>query len=406
MNFNEYAHSYQTVICLELERVALLLKKAGSPDKKFKIIHVAGTNGKGSVCSFVTAGLVHGGERVGRFSSPELFDVTDTISVDNIPITGEELNEIYAILEPLCAEVEAETERVPSQFEINFVAALLYFEKRKCTYAVLECGMGGRGDATNAIESSFVSVITPISLDHEKFLGRTPEEIARNKCGIFKKDSIVVTGSQSDDVMNIIRQCAQDRRLVVAPLPESMGFSGFSEIVSFENETIHISLSGVHQIQNAAIAAQVLRLSGLGDEVKYALEHAVNPARMEKIGDGIYFDGAHNPRGVESLVSSINRYAPEENPIFIIGFMADKDYTSALEALKELKADKFEIYTVNVRSNPRSESSEKLCRVCRELGFEATAFEDVNLAMERAKQSDRPVFVFGSLYMYKEIDKQ
>ena len=404
MDFKEYALSHQNNFCLELERVSLLLKKAGNPDKTMKIIHVAGTNGKGSVCSFVTAGLVHGRETVGRFSSPELFDVTDTITVNLDPITFEELDEMYDILSPLSKQVEEETGKPPSQFEINFVAALLYFKKKSCSYAVIECGMGGAGDATNAIGNSYISVITAIGADHEKFLGNTLEEITANKCGIFKSDSVVITGAQNEGVMTTILRCAGEREVTVAQLPEIIGFSDFCEKISFGGEDILLSLPGVHQVQNAAIAATVLRVAGFESTVKYALEHAVNPARLEKIDDNLFFDGAHNPDGVETLVKNINRYMPDEKYVFVTGFMADKDYRKALNLLKNLTTSDFEIFTVNVHSNPRSETSSALCEICLGLGFKAQAFDNVNEAISEAKKKGRPVFVFGSLYMYKEVE--
>ena len=155
MSFKDYALSHQTEICLELERVKLLLQKAGNPDRNLKIIHVAGTNGKGSVCSFVCSGLMHMKKKFGKFSSPELICINDTISVNGIDITNRELDSLLAFLSPLCDEVKSETGKAPSQFEICFVAALLHFVSQKCEYAVLECGMGGMGDATNAIEDSY-----------------------------------------------------------------------------------------------------------------------------------------------------------------------------------------------------------------------------------------------------------
>jgi len=406
MDFREYALSHQNNFCLELERVSLLLEKAGRPDRTMKIIHVAGTNGKGSVCSFVTTGLVHGGETVGRFSSPELFDVTDTISVNLKSITFEELDEIYGELSSLSRQVEDETGKSPSQFEINFVAALLYFEKKSCTYAVIECGMGGIGDATNAIGNSFISVITSIGIDHVKFLGNTLEEITINKCGIFKDDSVVITGSQNESVMTTIRKCAAERKVIVAKEPESVGFSDFSEIITFGNgENIHLSLSGIHQIQNASIAAEVLRFAGFESSVKYALENAVNPARLEKIDDNVFFDGGHNPDGIQKLTESIKRYIPNEKCVFVVGFMADKDYCKALGLLKTLKNSDFEIFTVNVHSNPRSETAENLYKACTELGLRAKPCNDVNEAICEAKKTGGTVFVIGSLYMYKEVER-
>lgn len=404
MDFKQYALSHQNTICLELERVSLLLDKCDRPERTMKIIHVAGTNGKGSVCSFVSEGLIYAGEIVGRFSSPELLDITDTISVNSKSITHEELNALYDRLAPLCSEVRKECGKSPSQFEINFAAALLYFSDKNCTYAVIECGMGGIGDATNAIEDSELCIITKISLDHEAFLGDSIEKIALNKCGIFKKSSRIISAIQEESVKKIIKSEAEGRSVCFASLPAVCGFEDFSEIISFDgSQKIKLSLSGVHQVQNAAVAKEALCALGFENCVEYALSHASNPARFEKTEPGVYFDGAHNPDGVKNLADSINRYVPnDKNIVFTVGFMADKDYKKALALLKNLNNTNFKIYTVTVHSNPRSESAETLCGVCRELGYDAAAKNNISDAVSLAKQNADFVFAFGSLYMYKE----
>lgn len=408
MDFKQYALSKQTSICLELDRVRLLLKKAGNPDKQLRIIHVAGTNGKGSVCSFVCCGLGNMGKRTGRFSSPELFCVNDTITVNGTEITASELDSLLEELAPLSHEVEAELGRAPSQFEITFVAALMHFVNTKCEYAVLECGMGGIGDATNAVCDSEISVITKIALDHKDYLGDTVEEIAANKCGIFKDSSVVVTGFQSGSVMNVIRNMADGRRLVIASEVRSCGHRDFKEVFDCKSYTgLTSSLCGLHQIYNASVAIEVLELLGASSQnIRYAVENASNPARLERLGDNIFFDGAHNPDGVKALVNSLNRYVEGGKVIFVVGFMKDKDYISALSLLGELKIRDFELYTVNVKTNPRSETSHRLCKAAMDLGFSATAYDSVSDAIYDAATIADLVVAFGSLYMYKEYVKR
>ncbi len=407
MDFNEYAKSKQTVFCLELERAARLLELAGNPDKRLKIIHVAGTNGKGSVCAMIEAGLIEMGFKTGRFSSPELFDITDTITVNCTNIAEDELNSIYSFLAPLCDVVESETGKMPSQFEVNFVASLMHFANSDCKYAILECGMGGKGDATNIIADSLISIITKISLDHTSFLGNSPEEIAANKCGIFKKSSKIVTGFQSAQVMNVIRKEAGERMLIEAQNPESVGFEGFNEIFNYGCfKELKCSLCGAHQIHNAALAIEALKLLGAGEtEIRYAISNTKNPARFEKVSDRVYFDGGHNPDGVRSLVESLNRYRVDGKIIFAIGMMADKDIEGALSCLKKLKNQNFEIYTCRVNSNPRSESAEKLADIALKLGFKAKAFSNIDSACENAEENCDFLIIFGSLYMYKELTR-
>lgn len=404
MDFKSYAKSYQNTICLELDRVKALLAKCGNPDSKLEIVHVAGTNGKGSVCSFICEGLAFDGKKCGRFSSPELFDVTDTISINSQSITSAELDSLYEYLAPLCSEVEDEYGKAPSQFEINFAAALCYFADSGCTHAVIECGMGGLGDATNAIGDSSVSVITKVSLDHEAYLGDTVQKIAANKCAIFKKSSSVFVADQSADVIDTAKAMAGDRPFrVVAPLP-FLSTDGMHQIVSLGNESARLSLAGVHQIANASLAAAVLKFMGAGVEcIKYALEHARNRARLERIDDNVYFDGAHNPDGIMSLIQTINQADIKGKIIFAAGFMADKDYKRALSCLDELNNRNFELYTTPVLSNPRSESAKALAECARSLGFRAKEFDNIRSALEMAKANADMVFVIGSLYMYKEV---
>ena len=405
MDFVTYAQSHQTKICLETGRVRSLLKKCSSPDKSFKIIHVTGTNGKGSVCSYLCEGLMLMGKKTGKFSSPELFDITDTITVNNTPISQTELASIYEFLEPLSKEVEIEEGKALSQFEINFVAALLHFKNSGCTHAVIECGMGGLGDATNAIGSSDICVLTKISLDHESYLGDTLEKITANKCGIIKENSVVFTTAKNSGVMGTIKTFAPKERLFVADIPRCQT-DGMHALFPLGSSFVRLSLCGIHQAENAALAAKVLSFLGADEPcLKKALSSAKNPARLEEIEKNVYFDGAHNPDGAAALIDSINASGIDGKMVFVTGFMADKDYHTSLTLLKNLKNQNFEIYTVPVLTNPRSETVSKLADCVRSLGFSAKEFPNVKSAIAEGKKHGDALFIFGSLYLYKEVIK-
>ncbi len=407
MDFKTYAKSYQSNISLELARVEKLLEKCSYPDKDLKIIHIAGTNGKGSVSSFIAKGLEYMGEKCGKFSSPELYDITDTISVNGQNITVSELDKIYSFLEPLCDEVFAEIGERPSQFEINFVASLLFFKSKNCTHAVIECGMGGLGDATNAIGDSCVCVITKISLDHMTYLGDSLDKIAENKCGIFKKSSKVFSTPENAPVMHIIEEKAEKNSFEVCNSLDHKPMNDMHSIVQVGEKWVKLSLKGTHQVYNASLASAVLSYLGADEQqIAYALSNAKNRARCEFIKENICFDGAHNPDGVKVLVDSINSMDIKGKVIFITGFMKDKDYKNAFLCLKNLKVTDFEIYTVNVNSNPRSEKSEILKSEIEKLGFKATSFTDVNTALDMAEGKADFIFIFGSLYLYKEIKRR
>ena len=407
MDLKKYAYTRQKNIVLKTDGVKLLLEITGNPDKKMKIVHVAGTNGKGSVCAFLREGFIRMGFKTGGFTSPELFDITDAITVDNKPISISSLEATYDILSLSAEKVYNRTGIMPSQFEINFVAAMLWFEHCGCDIAVIECGMGGKGDATNAISDSAVSVVTHVALDHCKYLGNTLEEITENKCGIFKDKSVIVTGFQDANVMNTILGCAKSRRIITAKLPVLRGFYETHEIFDYDGiKGLVCSLSGKHQTENAAIAIEVLRLFGADEKIIFdTILNAKHRARFERLKDNIYFDGAHNPDGFSEFINNINRYKMSGRMIFILGFMADKDVRSCIKYMDNLENRDFEIYTFRVRSNSRSETGEGLSRICAECGYDAKTFDDVNSALEEAKKNGGNIFIAGSLYTYKELNK-
>lgn len=404
MDFETYAKSKQTKFILETDRVKLLYEKVNKPDKNYKVIHIAGTNGKGSVSAFILNGLIKKGEKVGLFSSPELFLINDTISVNGVSISDAELKSIYDYLAPYCDEVFNQTGKSLSQFEINFIASLLHFKNKNCTYVIIECGMGGKNDATNVISDSLVSVITKISYDHTGYLGSTLKEIAQNKCGIFKDSSVIFTTNQEKEVMDTILSKVGTRTLIKSDIPKETAFYKNREIINYKDiNNVTLSLSGIFQLQNASLAYEVLNYLGCTtDDIKYAFENTIHKARFEEIEENIYFDGAHNVDGVESLVNSINRYFPYEEKIFIIGSMSDKDYVKSLNKLKDLKGQNFKIYTVNVHSNQRSESADVLLKCATDSGYSAKSFDNINDAVLEAKKENKLIIIFGSLYMYKE----
>ena len=392
--------------CLELGRVKRLLEKAGNPDKDMSIIHIAGTNGKGSVCAYLEAGFTDAKIKCGRFSSPELFSVEDTISVNKVPIGKRVLSNLLKSLEPLCDEVKEEMGKPPSPFEILFVAALLYFKKKKCKKVILECGMGGAGDATNAVFESEIEVLTNIDLDHREYLGNSIKEIAKNKCGILRSGKVVFSAVQKKQAEDaIIKECKNKNcQLGFVKELEIKKMDFLNAVAETEFGFVRLSLAGVHQAKNAALALAVMKYLGLKEEnIIKALTTAENKGRLEEIAGGLYFDGAHNPAGVKSLVKSINMADIKGKLIFAVGFMADKDIEGCFEELKKLKNKNFEIYTTAVHSNPRRETAENLLTKANEKGFTGESFPNIYEAVKKARQNADTVFAFGSLYMYKEL---
>lgn len=396
----------KTNFCLELDRVKLLIQKAGNPDKKLKIIHVAGTNGKGSVCAFLEEGIKNAGSRCGRFSSPELFSVEDTISVNGEYISKRTLSNIVKRLKPLCDEVEAELGKAPSPFEILFASALVYFKNKHCKWVIIECGMGGMGDATNAIETSEISILTNIDLDHSDYLGDTIGKIAANKCGIIRHNKTVFSAVQKAEAEKVIVEECKTKNAQLGFVGECKikSMSGFNVVTDIGYGDVRLSLSGIHQARNAALAIKVMKHMEIDDKhILYALTHAKNRARLEKIAPSTYFDGAHNPAGVRSLVRSINTAETKGKIIFAVGFMADKDISACLDELKKLHNKNFEIYTATVETNPRSETGENLKNMAIQKGYTAKSFKNISAALSAARKNADVAFAFGSLYMYKEL---
>lgn len=392
--------------CLELGRVKRLLEKLGNPDKCLSIIHIAGTNGKGSVCAYLESGLTDAKIKCGRFSSPELFSVEDSISVNCVPIEKNVLSSLLKEIEPLCLEVKEEMGKAPSSFEILFVAALVYFKNEKCKKVILECGMGGVGDATNAIADSDIAILTSIDLDHKEYLGKNIKEIAKNKCGILRDGKIVFSAVQKKTAEDaIVKECKNKNcYLDFVKELEIINMDNLNAVVNTEYGSLRLSLAGVHQAKNAALALAVMKFLGLKEKnIIKALTTAENKGRLEKIAEGLYFDGAHNPAGVKELVKSINMADIKGKIIFAVGFMADKDIDSCFDELKKLNNKNFEIYTATVHSNPRRETAEKLLIKANEKGFGGKSFSNIYEAVEKARENADVVFAFGSLYMYKEL---
>ncbi len=405
---NKVNYSKQsTAFCLELGRIKLLLDKLENPDRALRIIHIAGTNGKGSVGSFIETGLIAIGEKCGRFQSPHLFSVEDSVTINGEPIKKSSLEYYVRKLRPYAEEVAAELGIAPSPFELLFAAVLLYFKRKKCTAVILECGMGGAGDATNAITGAEVGIFTTMALDHTEYLGDTLSKIAENKCGILREGMRVYSAPQAPEAKRIIEKKCR----AFGCVPDFVsGFQfcsmdGMNSIVNIAGEKTRLSLAGLFQNINAALAAEVLKKEfGIDDTaLKTAVSNAKNRARLEEIGRGVYFDGAHNPSGVQSLVETINTAGIDGKLIFAVGFMADKDISACLDCLKQLKNQNFEIYATKVHSNPRSASAEDIARLAKAKGIEAQCFKSIADAVREARQNADTVFAVGSLYMYKEL---
>lgn len=402
--FKGYANSFQAIARLGLENIGCLLAHLGNPQDKLRFVHIAGTNGKGSVAAFLSAMLTHAGYRTGSYISPNMLRVNERISIDGTEVTDEAMKRLFTVVETACKAAEADTGVYPTQFEIWTAMAFCYFAQQDCDYVVLETGLGGRRDATNIVTTTVLSVITHIALDHMQYLGDTIAQIAAEKAGIIKCGTKTVSARQEADAAEVLRRVCIEKEnpLTFAEQILPGSFDGIYEILSSGDFAgVKLSLGGVNQIDNAACAIAAARALGIHDgAIRYGLTHAVNRGRFEQVGENTYFDGAHNPDGVSALVENLNRYFPGREKTFIMATMYDKDVRGALRLLHDGKSD---FKMVAVADNERSMSAQELAQIAKAEGLDAAAYPSIQEAYASAQAGGRLIVVCGSLYLYKDF---
>lgn len=390
-----------------LERITELLKVLGNPQDDLEIIHVAGTNGKGSTSTMISSVLQYAGKKTGLYISPFVTEFNERIQINGQYISNDDLG-VYT------ERVKSAVESIPddgcpiTEFEIITAVAFLYFKEMGCDAVVLEVGLGGRLDATNVIKKPKVSVVTRIALDHTGILGETEAEIAFEKCGIIKQDCPVVTTlDNSPESLEVIRKKAKtlNCELTVTDKSEVKVLCAdiFGSEFLWQGETYKLKLAGKHQISNAlnVVSAVKVAFSEISiNAIKQGLENAVFPARCEVISKEplVILDGSHNPNGTSAL-NELLTDSDIKNSTAIVGFMADKDISDALQCLKQ-KFNK--IITVKVQSNSRTMEAEDLAILCKGICDNVMVAESYEEALELVKE-DSTVIVFGSLYLAGDI---
>ena len=332
-------------IKLGLENIRSLLKALGDPHEHLSFVHVAGTNGKGSVCAMLDAMLRAAGYRTGLYTSPHLIDFRERIRVNGIKIPREAAARGLEALR----QVAGTWNHSPTFFEFATALALRHFAESGCEFVVLETGMGGRLDATNAVVP-LASVITPIALDHTQWLGKTVTEVAREKAGIIKPGVPVVSARQDTAAAEVIVQCAKD---LGCPLT----------FIEGAVEGPQLGLPGMHQRRNAALAVASLRAAGVvasSDAIAQGLRGVRWPGRFQMMGERFVLDGCHNPHAAEQLLLNWRNVFGTEQADVIFGALGDKDYSTMLEILAPISR---EVLLVPVRSE-RAATPEMLALAC------------------------------------------
>ena len=410
----EYVYSLESFgIKLGLKRIRFLLKKLGSPEKKMKIIHVAGTNGKGSVCAMLSSIL---GEkyRVGRYTSPNLVDVRERITINGRMISKNDFSRIMTRIKkinvPSCFGH-------PTFFETLTAVALKYFHEKNIDFAVLETGLGGRLDATNIVKP-LVSVITNVSMEHEDVLGDTLEKIAGEKAGIIKKNIPVVTSTKSKKVLAVIKRVCKNNKCRLINVSENAKIRKLSHNLDgqfFDLQTkknkyfnLRIQLLGRHQLVNAATALSVIELLGGFSEmdVRNGFSKTKWPGRLEIINRNplIVVDGAHNPDCMKKLKSAVTEYFNYDKLILVLGILSDKNIKKMVKIISPLS----DIVVITKPDTERAADPKIIKNEAEKYIRTVVVKDNVKNALDYAKsiaKKNDMILITGSLYTVGDVKK-
>lgn len=404
----DYIHSYNWLGSRPgLSRTEDLLGRMGHPERELRFVHVVGTNGKGSTASMLASILDKAGYTTGLYTSPYLWRFHERIQVNGVEISDDELGEVTDYVRRFAEEMEDH----PTEFELVTCIALEYYRRRGCDMVVLEAGLGGRLDSTNAIPAPEVVVVTNIGLDHTEQLGDTVEKIAAEKGAVIKSGCEVVLYEQTDSVKTVIEGIcnAQGAPLTVAD------FSGLKVGEDTRSgqcfdygalKGLFIRLLGAHQRENTAVVLEsvfALRRRGweISDEaVRQGLGQAQWPGRFEILGEDPWFivDGGHNPQCATTVAANLDFYFPGEKAVFLVGVLSDKDYKGLINQI----AGRASAFVTVAPNSPRALSALELAAYLERYHLPITACSSIDKGVSTAQKLAGPkglVCALGSLYM-------
>ncbi len=416
------------------------MERLGNPQDSLKVIHVAGSNGKGSVCSFLFSILRECGCSVGMFTSPHLVDIRERFLIDGEMVSEEAFLRAYDDVLELANQMQEEGESFPTFFEFLFAMGMLIFQRSGVEYAVLETGMGGRLDATNVVKKPLVCVITSVSLEHTEYLGDTIEAIAFEKAGIIKPGVPVVYDGNDKAVSQVIKNRADELGSESYEITKNMckfhetvgGGIDFSLASPYDNKTdFHLSFSAPYQVMNAALAVTAFyRIAGkagwqtgemksgetgsavtLEELVKAGIANASWPGRMQQVRKDVWLDGAHNPDGIRAFLSAAKILCEKDDqkPLLLFSMVRDKDYHQAVKEI--LGRMEWEEICVTGIPSERGLTVEELEAALKE-EHDDTPFCGVRDYREAFRQmlgkknDGQKLFVTGSLYFIGALLKE
>lgn len=418
MDVKEYFKDfYQTTRKPTLKAMEYFMEELGHPERKVKIIHVAGTNGKGSTVEMLTNILVKNGYRVGKYMSPHLIDYNERISVNQKQIRDEEMVQIIEEIKEKIEEYNQTREEKVTLFELLTIMAFVYFAKQNCDFAVIETGLGGLYDSTNIVEP-MVSIITSIGYDHMAILGNTLEEIAVQKAGIIKQNSNTIMVEQRESVQKIIEETCREKnnKLVTVKKEkiENKRYEGEFSVFDYQGyKDIKLNLKGEKQFENASICletVEILKKEGCKiseQAIKEGLKSVIHKARFETLQENpkIIYDGGHNEEAIFNFRNTVSRYYAEKEKIYIISILKTKDYKAVLKQL--LKDETASFIFTSGNDETRYVPSEELYHTARQISNQVNAYQRSlkDAVLYAQSQKEKVVFIVGSFYIYEDVMK-
>lgn len=402
----------------KLENTIELMERLGRPERGRKIIHVAGTNGKGSVCAFLSSILDKADKRVGLFTSPHLVKINERFQINNVPISDEAFLGAYRQVWTVIEEMQKDGFFHPTYFEILFAVAMVAFKEAGVEYVVLETGLGGRLDATNIVEKPLAVIITSISLDHTEILGDTIAKIAFEKAGIIKEGVPVIYDARNTEAAEVIEKRAKGLHAKTLPFYEKMyeilvntdKSIDFSLNCSYyENVRVTVPYIAPYQIVNSSLAMLAMKVIDTKQEI--CLSAIVDgialttwAGRMETVMPGVILDGAHNAAGVEEFVKTLGRVDSGRRIVLLFSAVVEKNYESMIESVcKSAKLD--EVIVTEIQGDRIVPASRLKDIFKRYTKAAVTEVPDIREAFAQAleKRQDGLLFCVGSLYLVGEI---
>ena len=391
-------------IKLGLDNIQKICDELGNPEKKYKIIHITGTNGKGSTSTIIETVLLEAGYSVGKYTSPHILKFNERIRANGKDISDEEIALTYEKVKSAIKNIGI----TPTFFEVTTAMMFLYFAEKKVQYAVLEVGMGGRFDATNAADGD-IAVITNVSLDHTEYLGKTIYDIAFEKAGIIKEKSFVIVGDSDKEFLKAVSEKKKtfiNTEEKYNDVKYNLNFKNFMTEIYISEKKFNLSLFGDYQVKNFLCAYEALKHLGISDEIiEKAVSKVVWQCRFERFSQNplTILEGAHNIDGILNLKKILTHEYKSDEIVMIVSILKDKKVKEMLEVCESF-SDK--IILTSLSDNPRGLSGEKLLEYTDKSSIFSVE-DNIKKAYETAEKSNRRIIaVCGSFYTCERFKKE